>query len=63
MEPHQERVVTEKAELDGNIERLDAFLRSDKSNVISEDERDRMARQHTAMSEYSRILGERIEAF
>ncbi len=63
MENYQERVVGEKGDIDRKAERLEAFLRSDKSNHITEDERDRMARQNTAMREYSRILGERIAAF
>ncbi len=63
MEDYQKRVVDEKTALDENMERLDAFLRSEKSNALPDDERDRMARQHTAMNEYSLILGERIIAF
>lgn len=63
--PHQERVVTEKADLDAKIMKLSIFVGSAafKSVVPDTLEQGRMQRQLVVMSEYSSILGERIEAF
>jgi hypothetical protein len=63
MEPHQQRVVDEKAELDERRMKLDQFLKSEKSPIITIEERNRMERQESAMAIYSAILGERINAF
>lgn len=63
MEPHQQRVVDEKTELDDKISRLRPFLASDKFTSLPEDEQDRMDRQLSIMVEYSEVLGERIAAF
>jgi hypothetical protein len=61
MEPWQERVVDEKRELDGRIERLSAFLEGpaerdavDASLLVS---------QLEVMRDYSRLLGMRIRRF
>lgn len=64
MQPHQQRVVDEQAELDAKRANLRAFI--DSSPVfdsLSEDEKERLVRQHSCMTEYSEILGERIAAF
>lgn len=63
MQPHQERVVTEKRELDAKIEKLDAFLHGDIYPTLSPEERSRLTRQHCHMKDYSNVLGERIAAF
>jgi len=71
MEAYQERVRKEKLDLDGKIERLNAFINDlnvfindlSRFNGLPEDERVRLTRQETAMREYSSILGERIAAF
>ena len=64
MEAYQERVRKEKLDLDGKIERLNAFINDlNRFNGLPEDERVRLTRQVTAMWEYSSILGERIAAF
>ncbi len=63
MAPHQERVVTEKAELDEKRTKLSAFFDTDLFASIDEDERRRLLRQADAMQVYSQILGERIAAF
>jgi hypothetical protein len=64
MQPYQQRVVEEKAELDAKISRLEAFL-NDNTNVLSlqVDEHSRLLQQATVMREYSRILGLRIAEF
>jgi hypothetical protein len=64
LEPHQQRVVDERADLDAKIKKLADFIRF--SPIFKElpgDEQGRLYRQHTAMRAYSGVLGERIEAF
>lgn len=63
MQPHQERVVTEKSELDAKIEKLDAFLHGSIYSTLAEVERMRLMRQFCHMKDYSNVLGERIAAF
>jgi hypothetical protein len=68
LQPHQQRVVNEKAELDEKILKLSAFINTfdkpySKFAALPEPERARMYAQLRAMVEYSAILGERIGAF
>lgn len=63
MAPHQERVVTEKAELDEKLTKLKAFFETDLFKNLDEDEQERMWRQADHMGDYSSVLGERIAAF
>jgi hypothetical protein len=63
MEAYQERVITEKTELDQRIEKLQAFSGSDKYADVPSEERERLFRQLHVMEQYSGILGERIAAF
>jgi hypothetical protein len=63
MEAYQERVVEEKKDLDGKIERLDTFIRSDKFGELLIDERQRMRWQKTLMELYSDVLEARIDDF
>jgi hypothetical protein len=63
MQPHQERVVTEKAELDSKIEKLDTFIHGSIYAALDNDERIRLMRQFCHMKDYSNVLGERIAAF
>jgi len=64
MQPHQQRVVEEQAELDAKIAKLHAFIAGSLVfDGLSEDEKERIVRQHSCMTEYSEILGERISAF
>jgi hypothetical protein len=63
MQPHQERAIAEKAELDERLAKLKAFLGSEAFVKVAEDEQDRLDRQADTMAEYSGILGERIAAF
>jgi hypothetical protein len=60
---YQQRVVDEKKELDDKIQRLDEFLAGNTYKTLSEGERQRLARQLAAMSDYSQVLFERIAAF
>lgn len=63
MQPFQQRVVTEKTELDTKIQGLDDFIKKPIFSDVEHSEQRRMLRQLVAMQDYSRILGERIEAF
>jgi len=65
MEAYQERVVVEKRELDEKLRKLEDFIfrSGGKWFDVPDAERLRMTKQYCHMSDYSRILGERIAAF
>lgn len=63
MQPHQERVVVEKKELDEKLEKLKTFLAGDTFKQIHPDEQARLTRQADIMQQYSSTLGDRIAAF
>jgi hypothetical protein len=63
LEPFQERVVAEKADLDIRIEGLRAFLTTEIFASLDQAEQGRMTQQLSVMRDYSDILGERIRAF
>lgn len=62
-QPHQERVVNEKQELDAKIEKLDAFIHGTIYPTLADGERMRLMRQFCHMKDYSNVLKERIEHF
>jgi hypothetical protein len=62
-EPHQQRVVDEKSELDEKINKLRAFFDTDVFSGLDAAERVRLDMQCAVMSVYSDILGKRIAAF
>lgn len=64
VQPHQQRVLDEKQELDIRITKLDEFIqRNPLFSHLPEAERARMKRQADVMFELSSILGERIANF
>lgn len=64
MQPHQERVVQEKSELDKKIVLLVNFIHgNDVFKNLPSEEQERMRHQRTVMQHYSDILTERISAF
>lgn len=63
MQPHQQRVVDEKAELDEKLAKLVAFGITPLFASLPADEQGRLNRQHSLMEQYSAVLGERIAAF
>lgn len=63
MEPHQDRVVKERYELNEKIEKLDAFTKGETFKGVDEKEQARLLKQLDIMRQYSAILAERIEAF
>lgn len=63
MLPHQERVITEKKEIDERGDKLEQFILSEKFGTLPVAEQERMKRQLEIMGKYSEVLGERIAAF
>lgn len=63
LKEYQKRVVAERAELDGKIVKLAAYLYSDAGYQLDDDDRNLMHHQLSAMRDYSRVLTLRIEAF
>lgn len=63
MQPHQERVVAEKIELDDKLAKLMAFFDGPTYKGLTEAEQKRLVAQSGVMKEYSDILGQRISAF
>jgi hypothetical protein len=63
MQPHQERVVLEKKELDDKLSKLRLFFTSHVFETLDSNEQSRLRRQENAMHDYSEVLGERIAAF
>jgi hypothetical protein len=63
LQPHQQRVVTEKKELDEKIDKLSVFIKGDIYKNLPGAEQMRLNIQLQAMNGYSNVLGERINAF
>lgn len=64
LQPHQQRVVEEKAELDEKLDKLSEFIESSPVfKDLDHTERHRLLRQEGLMFGYSNVLGERIAAF
>jgi hypothetical protein len=64
LQPHQQRVVDEKADLDEKVGKLVSFISENPTfRMLSASEQDRMREQLGYMRNYSDILGERIAAF
>ena len=61
--PHQQRVVDEKTELDGKMEKLEAFLGTPLFKSLPAGEQHLLEEQYVAMDRYSDLLGLRIKAF
>lgn len=63
LEPHQQRVVGEKAELDERLAKLHAFLKTGVFKSLPDEDQIMLDRQATAMSILSGILKARIARF
>lgn len=61
--PHQIRVIQERAALDDNIEKLDAFIDGERFATLDPAEQKLLNRQRLYMSQYSGVLMDRIAAF
>lgn len=62
-EPHQQRVINEKDDLDKKIVALKRFVNSNSINLASEGEQELLKKQLVAMVTYSDILMARISAW
>lgn len=63
LQPHQQRVVAERIELDDRRAKLWAFMSSETYKSLPMLEQIRLGYQLKVMSQYSDILAERIAAF
>lgn len=63
MQPHQQRVIDEKKELDSNREKLSSFMHGDIYASMNSVEQGLMMVQLVAMDNYSDALARRIELF
>lgn len=63
LQPHQQRVVDERTELEDKLSKLQAFITSEKFSSIPDAEQGRLVLQHHIMNCYALVLEQRIEAF
>lgn len=64
LQPHQQRVVDEKTELDEKLSKLDQFIaESPIFKKLESEDRMLLEEQFRAMTEYSNILYNRINRF
>jgi len=63
MQPHQERVLIEKAELDDKCLKLNSFINGETYKTLNSIEQSLLTKQLAAMTAYSEILEERITTF
>ncbi len=60
IQPHQQRVVDEKAQLDERIKKLQTFIWGEKFDKLDRVEQDLMRQQLDAMHNYSTVLNNRL---
>lgn len=63
LQPHQQRVVDEKAELDEKMDKLTAFMDTPIFAKVPVAEQERLVMQLMHMGNYTATLHDRIEAF
>ena len=63
MQPYQQRVVEEAADLKSKLDNLDAFIASKTFHTIRSDEQSRLYEQAIHMRAYLHVLDDRIAAF
>ena len=63
MQEFQQRVIDEKAELDGKIEKLGVFLSSEVFDKLPRTHKELLVIQWFTMTQYSDILSKRIALF
>lgn len=61
--PHQQRVIDEKEELDGKLEKLGDFCNTPIFAELEVAEKNLLNRQFLAMELYAQVLSERIATF
>lgn len=62
-QPHEQRVIAEKADLDDKVSRLHAFTTSTIFAVLDKEDQRLLRSQLLVMGGYSEILRKRIERF
>jgi hypothetical protein len=63
MQPHQQRVIEEKASLSENLDKLESFEGGAIFSSLAPAEQSRLSRQLLIMKLYEQVLSERISAF
>lgn len=63
LQPHQQRVVEERDELETRRTKLAAFINGAVFATVSPDERGRLEKQFHFMTQLSAVLADRINAF
>ncbi|WP_340618706.1 crAss001_48 related protein [Xenorhabdus entomophaga] len=63
LQPHQQRVIDELAELNERIEKLSVFIGGDIYNALEETDRYLLRVQRSAMYNYAEILHMRVKRF
>lgn len=63
LEAYQERVLEERAQLNDRLNKLDAWLYTEKFNCLSLDDQDLLITQQRIMVEYLDVLDQRINNF
>lgn len=63
MQPHQQRVLDEKTELDQKLADLLEFSKTSEFDSLDEVEQKKLVRQSVVMCDYSRALSDRINGF
>lgn len=63
LQPHQQRVVKERAELEDKLGKLQTFITGERFAVVPDAEQGRLVLQHKLMESYALVLEQRIAAF
>lgn len=63
LQPHQQRVVAERTELEDRLGKLQAFITGEKFASIPDAEQGRLVLQHHIMIALALVLEQRIAAF
>ena len=63
LQPHQQRVVEERAELEDKLGKLQAFITGERFASVPDAEQGRLVLQHKLMESYALVLEQRIAAF
>ena len=63
LQPHQQRVVEERAELEDKLGKLQAFITGESFATLSDAEQGQLVLQHKLMKSYALILKRHIDAF
>ena len=63
LQPHQQRVMEERADLEEKLGKLQAFITGERFSSLPDAEQGRLVLQHHVMLAYALVLEQRIEAF